>query len=429
MVSYISGYLIIPLEVICCKIFFETFCFSKKPKMVYQILFWLLLCMLIYIPAFLFGNSFLWKQITVIGIVGVATKLYWKLTYKKSFMLAFLFQSLVLVADYVTIVIDSSLLGESMNQNQTRQAFLILLTKMVLFLLVIIIKSVLGRSQLEFLDDVAWLKFLFFPVFTICIIIALISKPELMINEQQKQIFWVFAFGLVGMNIMLFYLLQDVAKRERELFEKRMFEQEANHKLSLYESMAEATKQQQSLSHEYHNQLVCIQSLIHTEQYNKLEEYVKQITRTELKDMDCIDTNNVIVNAILNEKYAQALERDIVMVYKMNNLAEMAMEDQDIALLLSNLLNNAIEACEKCSSEKVIKVKIIMEEENVVLSVKNTYDGNVITSEGDYITTKKNKRNHGIGIKNMIQVIEKYDGFYSIANDERYFSFSCVIPR
>ena len=72
---------------------------------------------------------------------------------------------------------------------------------------------------------------------------------------------------------------------------------------------------------------------------------------------------------------------------------------------------------------------MIMEEENIVISVKNTYDGNVITSEGDYITTKENKRDHGIGIKNMIQVIEKYDGFYSIANDERYFSFSCVIPR
>ena len=117
------------------------------------------------------------------------------------------------------------------------------------------------------------------------------------------------------------------------------------------------------------------------------------------------------------------------MVCKINDLAGMTIEDQDIALLLSNLLNNALEACQKCVDEKVIKVKLILEDDNIVLSVKNTYDGNVITSEGSYITTKKNKKNHGIGIKNMIQVIEKYDGYYSISYDERYFSFSCVIPR
>ena len=429
MISYVSGYLIIPLEVICCKLFFETFCIGKKIKMCYQALFWGLLCVLIYIPAIFFGDSFLLKQITVIGIVAVATKIYWKITYKKSFMLAFLFQSLVLVADYITIVIDSSLLTRSINQNQTTQGFLILLTKMILFLMIIIIKSILGGWQLEFLEDAEWLKFMFFPVFTICIIIALISKPELMINETQKQIFWVFALGLVGMNVMLFSLLQDVAKRERELLERRMFEREAKHKFSLYESMAEATKQQQALSHEYQNQLVCIQSLLHTGQYNKLEEYVKQITGVVLKDLDYIDTNNAIVNAILNEKYCQSLEQGIVIVCKINDLAGMTIEDQDIALLLSNLLNNALEACQKCVDEKVIKVKLILEDDNIVLSVKNTYDGNVITSEGSYITTKKNKRNHGVGIKNMIQVIEKYDGYYSISYDEKYFSFSCVIPR
>lgn len=427
MLLYFSGYLIVPLEVICCKIFFETFCMDKKIKRLHSVLFWGLLCIFIYIPAIFFVNSVLLKQIAVIGIIAVATKTYWKITYKKSFMLTFLFQSLVLMADYITVIINSSILMG--NINPTVQAFLILLTKMVLFLMVIIIKSILKQSQLKFLDDVAWIKFLFFPLFTICIIIAFISKPELMVNEKQNQIFWVFAFGLVGMNSMLFYLLQDVAKRERELFERRMFEREAKHKYSLYESMAEATKQQQTLSHEYQNQLICIQSLLHSQQYNKLEEYVKKLTGVVLKDLDYMNTNNVIVNAILNEKYVRALEQGVVMVCKVNNLEKMNIEDQDIALLLSNLLNNALEACQKYSDEKVIKVKFVLEEDEVVLSVKNTYDGNIIISEGNYITTKENKRNHGIGIKNMIQVIEKYDGFYSITYDERYFSFSCVIPR
>lgn len=64
-----------------------------------------------------------------------------------------------------------------------------------------------------------------------------------------------------------------------------------------------------------------------------------------------------------------------------------------------------------------------------MISVKNTYNGRVITSGESYITTKNNKRNHGIGINNIIRVIEKYDGFYSITHDKNFFSFSCVIPK
>lgn len=429
MILNISGYIIIPLEMICCKIFFEIFCKSNKFKVLYRILFWGLICMLVYISAAIFRNMFLIKQITIIVIVAVAARLYWDIAYKKSFMLAFLFESLVLIADYITIIIDTSILEKEVTQNQRTGIFLILLTKMILFVLIIIIRNSLRQSRLEFLSDVTWLKFMFFPFFTICIIVSLVYKPELITNEKQKQIFWIFALGLIVINIMLFYMLQDVADKEHELYERKIFEREARHKLSLYESMAEATRQQRELSHEYQNQLICIQSLLYKKQYENLEKYLKQITGRVLKNLDYIDTNNAIVNAILNEKYFLAVEQGIVMVYKINDLEKVSIEDQDIAVLLSNLLNNAIEACHKCTSEKIIKVKFILEDDNIVISVKNTYNGHVITSGESYITTKNNKRNHGIGINNIIRVIEKYDGFYSITHDGEFFSFSCVIPK
>lgn len=424
MIASILKYIIIPLELICCKMFFETFCSRRKIESRYRFLFWILLGICLYAPAVFWGNLFLLKQTAMVGILAAASKWYWDITFRKSLILSFLFQSLLLVADYIAIIIDSSVLDTSLHN---AQAFLILLSKMILFLLIIFMKSILKKRQFEFLGDAIWIKFLFFPAFTICII-ALISKPELMVNENQKTLFWIFAAGLVGMSIMLFYLLQDVAARECELFEQRIFEREAKHKLSLYESMAEAAQRQQALSHEYQNQLVCIQSLLHKQQYRRLEEYIEQITGIVLKNLDHIDTGHAIVNAILNEKYAQAADHEIVMVYHINNLSGLAMADQDVVLLLSNLLNNAIEACLKCTGEKIIKVKFILENSNLILSVKNTYDGHVITSEEHYLSTKTDPDHHGIGIKNMIQVITKYDGFYSITHDEKYFSFSCVIP-
>ncbi len=110
----------------------------------------------------------------------------------------------------------------------------------------------------------------------------------------------------------------------------------------------EKVQDQRKLSHEYKNQITCIQALCETGEYDKLKEYLGQINGEVLHDLDYIDTNHVFVNAVLNAKYQEAAERDILFVCKINDLSGVTMNSSDLVVLLSNLLNNAIEACEKC---------------------------------------------------------------------------------
>lgn len=56
----------------------------------------------------------------------------------------------------------------------------------------------------------------------------------------------------------------------------------------------------------------------------------------------------------------------------------MNISDEDVVVIMSNLLNNAIEACEKCRGDKIIKLKIVIEDNNAIISVKNTYENAVI---------------------------------------------------
>ncbi len=90
--------------------------------------------------------------------------------------------------------------------------------------------------------------------------------------------------------------------------------------------------------------------------------------------MDCIKTNHVIIDAILNSKYREMLDKNIVFIFKINDLSGINVSDEDIVVILSNLLNNAIEACEKCPDKRVIKMKLVREKDNFIISVKNTYD-------------------------------------------------------
>lgn len=77
-----------------------------------------------------------------------------------------------------------------------------------------------------------------------------------------------------------------------------------------------------------------------------------------------------------------------------------------------------------------MKMKFVKEKNSIIISVKNTYDGKIEMKDGEIQTSKKyEKDEHGIGIKNMIDIIKKYKGSYVIRNDNDEFCFSMILPN
>ena len=113
---------------------------------------------------------------------------------------------------------------------------------------------------------------------------------------------------------------------------------------------------------------------------------------------------------------------------KANDLSGIVIEDQDLVILLSNLLNNAMEACEHCE-KKVIKLKMVKEHDWLTVSVSNSYEQEPIVEAGKFITRKtENVQYHGLGIGNIKDVVEKYEGTYLIMNENKQFQFLVLLP-
>lgn len=124
------------------------------------------------------------------------------------------------------------------------------------------------------------------------------------------------------------------------------------------------------------------------------------------------------------------MDKNIAFIFKINDLSKINIRDEDIVVILSNLLNNAIEACEKCIDKKVIKMKFVKEGNKVIISVRNTYNGEIMIQDGEIQTSKRQEENeHGIGIGNIMDVITKYGGSHVIQNDKNEFYFSIIIPQ
>jgi sensor histidine kinase YesM len=356
-----------------------------------------------------------------------------EISLKKSFVLAILYEAVLLAMDYLAYwVIGCISLGKnlSMQQYETCSVLVYLLGKVVLFFFILVIRKKFGKKSVETALDTEWLRFLFFPVFTIVVISAMLSVFEYVQTAEQADLLLVIAFGMVGMNILVFYLINDVVKREAQMHENQVFQIRAKNQLEMYRSISENFDNQKRKTHEYKNQISCIESLLEKKQYSRLEEYVKKIYGSLNSEPDAINTNHVIVNAVLNTKYREADENGIVFVLRVNDLSQLRMDDEDIVTILSNLLDNAVEACKKCDSGKrIIKLKLVNEDGMIKIGVRNTFHNPVRYENGEIKSTKKIRtEEHGIGIKNIIEAVEKYNGSYVIRNDGEEFYFSIVIP-
>lgn len=430
MINVVQGYLIVLFEIICCKLFFGIFCMQSQKKNKWTEYFLIGgMGILAGTIAYLGEDYFLWKELFLVMLFTVGMKIDFAESLKKSFILTVIYLSILLLVDYIVIILGTTILDAERIENTMVQSLMTILSKGILFLVIILIDKVFQGSRKEYMDDSLWAKFLFFPVFSICVLAALVFHVDIHMYEKHEQLFWFFAFGLAGMNIVIFYLMQDLAGKECELQEKRNYEREAENKLRLYEVISDSIKDQREKTHEYQNHMACMQVLLQNREYEKLGEYMEQINGSVQSKVECIDTNHVIVNTILNQKYQEAAEGGIVVTCKINDLSGIPMEDQDVALLLSNLLNNAITASAQCTSQKFIKIKFYSKEEFVIFSVRNSYEGKLIYKDGMLQTTKKDKQNHGIGIKNMIRVIEKYGGSYVMEHKNNEFYFSIMIPQ
>lgn len=117
----------------------------------------------------------------------------------------------------------------------------------------------------------------------------------------------------------------------------------------------------------------------------------------------------------------------MLFVVKVNDLSALRIKDEDIVLILSNLLNNAIEASEQCENP-IIKMKFVKEEHQIVLSVTNTFSGKPVIVGKRYITTKNEEADrHGIGLENIKETVEKYDGSCVIKHDKNNFKVAILI--
>ena len=430
MKDFLQTVMITTLEMICCKIFFEAFLKRKVYEKKYKNEIVLtMLIVSISIVAAIQKSQNIFRVLIIIILIIMAMGMLYAGKFIQIVFCSLGFYGILVAIDIITLITIQYLIPDKSDiilQDPIRTTVLALICKTTLSICVIILNRKFKKEGEFFLiSDLEWLRFLFFPLLTITSMLFFIMD-----KQQDDKYVLIISFGLILGNFLVFYMIKDIVYREKRMQEILVGQERTKNQTAMYLQMNEDYKEQRTKIHEFKNHMSCMNGLLELKEYEKATEYVARINKTWINEINYILTNHAIVNSVLNQKFKYAKGKGIPIIVKINDLEHLKMEDEDIVTLLANLLDNAIEAVDKIEGrENRIKFRMIYKDERLNICVRNPIVDSICEVDGRMITTKKDKRIHGIGMRNIKNVVQKYKGemIYNCSNN--YFTITIIIDN
>lgn len=430
LICYVLSFFETLVYVSALEVIVETKAWYKKYKWLF--VFVATFCFVLY--AYVLDGVFYIKIATTVLSYIVVAKLILEAKTSIVLSVAFLFHNYLVMLEYsLMLIVVKITMFRNINPALAYDYYeLYMITVEVLINIFVIVICFKNRERLveimKLLRDREWINIFFISFFSSLILTITVKESGMQENYYVDLMVICIDVAIVFLDFAIVGLFIQSIKKEKNIVESEAILTRVKNEISLYRSISDNLEKQRRKSHEFNNQMAAIKGMLEQGQINELQDYVSVVVEKEKQLTTEINTYHAIINAILNTKYEEIKQKNITFVMKVSDLSDISISDEDIVVLLSNLLNNAIEACEK-SQEKMMKMKFVIEDEQIILSIKNSILDIPISIDGELVSTKKDKEDsHGIGMKNIVEVIEKYRGKYVIDFDENWFSLSIIIP-
>lgn len=242
--------------------------------------------------------------------------------------------------------------------------------------------------------------------------------------------FVVLAFlGILIINITVFYLVVDLSNMNLAIRENELLKLKHEYSQQYVSSANTQYEVIRKLKHDFKDNMSLLYELIQKQKYSQALSYIDNY-REELANTETIiKTNNDIVNAVVNSKLSVAKSYGINVVC-MCVSDFIGINDIDLCSLLSNMLENAITSCKSCTKEsKRIYINISSDKYRYVFCVKNTIQCSVLQKNPYLHTTKKDRSEHGIGVKIIHSIALKYNGNVDYYEENSEFCCNVILKR
>ena len=198
-------------------------------------------------------------------------------------------------------------------------------------------------------------------------------------------------------------------RAELEEQDKKMLQMKVKAMEEQYREMLKSRK----VVHDMKNHLLALKKYDQERDWEGLHQYLNELSDDMLDDSYQIWTGNRMLDMILNQKTKDAKEKETDMQIETEVFATLPFSDREIISLFGNVLDNALEACERIQDKKRwIKIKIKKKNHLLYIETSNAIKEMPVQNQKEFVSVKEDEILHGYGMKNIQDIVRKYDGIF-----------------
>lgn len=394
-------------EMLISTIFFSSIADKKCP--LYKII--ILGTSLFEIGAII--NIFIISTVWLNVLISILLNFVFTLSCFKIKKFGVLFYSILLVAistfvELTTIFIISACSRLYITEYESQHILLVIevtISKIIYFLLTMFLQRF---SRNNTTTNKIPLSFYIFPLITLISVVAFwyISLNQYLEFVNQI-ILGIVSISLLFSTLFIFFLFQANVQKESQLLLLQQEQDKIETDIVYYNILEQQNKNLRTYAHDTKNHLSAIKNLNNNPE---IERHISKMIESLATYSKVCHSGNRTLDVVI-DKYVTECELDNISFefdIKNNNLSQI--EPYDLVAVFGNLLDNALEAA-KVSKERNVSIETDFRNNFSVIIVSNSCNHTPLLNDIRLpITTKKNKRLHGFGLKSVKKTIKKYDG-------------------
>ena len=401
--------------------------FNVKKKMPVVVLFSALIMSVACVLFFTVDNVQL-NMLTFAASAFIIAVLFFECSWVSALVMAILAEAALTGSEFLSMNFLTIVFGTNLTDYRSTDYMyflFIFISKLMYFL----ICQIISNFKLRFLDknsknNITPIFLLIYPLCTMfaCGLLWRMSFEYNFSNTVSMYIVLACAFFLVSIFATYIFYNQS-SKKDAELFRLQADLSRIKVDEDYYKVLDQQNQMLKTFVHDEKNHLAVIKSLADNVEIDKyIDNICSGLSHYSLSG----DTNNKMLDLIIN-KYKLLCETEFIdfdVTIKTSNLS--FMDNNDLNAMLSNILDNAVEAAKK-SKNKKIDLSINKSNGFDMLTCVNSSDIKPRSVAGTLKTTKEDKRFHGIGIKSIKRIVNKYKGSYDWEYDSEKHEFFTYI--
>lgn len=280
----------------------------------------------------------------------------------------------------------------------------------------------LGYWCLLFLIPVGCI-FVLNTIFSLC---EFVSDRVLIICSMLSSVF------ILLICFIIFRLYEYIADRLEIQKQQIIFEKQVELCKNQIHEREESNLNIRNMKHDMENHLICVKEYINRKELGLAQSYIDKLLTGDnyFRESLCIESGHIVIDALLNYKIHIMQKYGIKMISHLEIPSVIPFNDADICVILGNCLDNSIEAVNQMdgSNNKLINVEIIFRKDCLLIRITNPFSGNIKKDkQGNYISTKIDNLNHGIGLNSVNKATKKYKGIVTINTKNNIFSIQILL--